>query len=258
MRAIRKKQLTGLLLAAFAVAAVRAGAGLLRWQMLRSLIWKPSPIDPAKPTVVVIDPMIRPLKDYTFLKPACAVADYLEQLAFINIDIIHYSEAGDERVNFSDPVCIIIAGQTAPWSDYEEELMRPVFDFLRETSLPVLGICGGHQLIGQAFDSKVAPMGKKEWGYTRVELLKDDKLFAGLQSPITVFNLHGEELKSLPAGFDKLGTNNNCPLQIIGHRSKPIYGVQFHPELCGNRTESRTILLNFLRIAGLGDCLKAK
>src|SRR5690606_41508119 len=79
---------------------------------------------------------------------------------------------------------------------YDPAVMEPMFRFLRETPLPVFGICGGHQVIAQAFGVRVAPMGYQELGYIEVELLKDDPILEGLDSPISRSEEHTSELQS--------------------------------------------------------------
>ncbi len=235
-----------------AVAVLIWATDFLRWQMVRGLFWGgPSAIAPDRQTVVIIDPMHTPPEQNLIMNPAYCLADFVTQLADVNIDIIHYPQADGTRVMQNNPVCILISGQTAPWTDYDPADLEPMFGFLKETSLPVLGICGGHQVIAQAFGVPVAPMGYQEMGYIEVELVKDDPILQGLDSPITTFNWHGEEVKEMPASFDLLGSSELCPIQIFRHREREIYGVQFHPELSGRKTDGRILLTNFLRRAGV-------
>ncbi len=221
--------------------------------MVRGIFWQPTLIEEEKDTVVIIDPMHTPPEENLIMNPAYCLADYVQQLADVNIDIIHYPEANKERVKKHDPVCVLISGQTAPWTDYSKDVLEPVFDFLRETTLPVLGICGGHQLIAQAYNAPVAPMGYQELGYIQVELLQDDPLFDGLESPISVFSWHSEEIKEVPEEFINLGSTDLCEIQIIRHEEKKIYGVQFHPELRGRKPEGETLMLNFFELADLSS-----
>lgn len=225
---------------------------LLRWQMVRGLFWRPSTIIPGKQTVVIIDPMHSPPEKNLIVNPAYMLADFITQLADVNIDIIHYPQAKRARVEQHAPRCVLISGQTAPWTDYKLLDLEAVFNFVRETETPLFGICGGHQIIAQAFGSPVAPMGFKEQGYTAIELTGiDDPLLEGLQSPLTVFNIHGEEIKEMPAEFELLGSSKRCPIQIMRHRERNISSVQFHPELSGRKPDGIIMLTNFLRRAGV-------
>lgn len=226
-------------------------ADIVRRQMVRGLFWRPKPAVPGKQNIVIIDPMLTPPENNLIINPAYCLADYVMQLADVNIEVIHYPKAGTARVMQYSPTCVLISGLTPAWTRYDLKTMEPVFGFLKETSLPVLGICGGHQVIGRAFGVPVAPMDGRELGYTRVELLQEDPLLEGLESPIIIFNMHHEEVKGLPEGFDLLGSSEICPIQIFRHREKEIYGVQFHPELSGRKPDGKKLLLNFLRRAGV-------
>ena len=226
-------------------------ADLIRFQMIRGLFWRPKKLIPGKQTIVIIDPMMNPASTNFLVNPAYCLADYIMRLADVNIDVIHYPEANKKRVMQHGPACVLISGLVAPWANYDLSLLEPVFDFLKNSSLPILGICGGHQVIARAFGVPVAPMGSHELGYTAVELLDNDPILKGLSSPITVFNWHHEEAKEMPADFDLLGSSKQCPIQIFRHREKKIYGVQFHPELSGRKKDSRKLLINFLTRAGI-------
>jgi hypothetical protein len=91
----------------------------LRWQMVRGLFWRPSAIEPDRQTVVIIDPMHTPPDQNLIMNPAYCLADFVTQLADVNIDIIHYPQADEARVIENNPVCVLISGQTAPWTDYD-------------------------------------------------------------------------------------------------------------------------------------------
>lgn len=246
-----KKTVIWVLIILVAAAVLIWVTDFLRWQMVRGLLWRPTEIAPEKQTVVIIDPMYTPPEENLIMNPAYCLADFVTQLADVNIDIIHYPLADETRVMQNDPVCVLISGQTAPWTDYDPMDLEPAFNFLRETALPVFGVCGGLQIIAQAFGVPVAPMGYQEIGYTEIELTSDDPLLQGLENPITAFNWHGEEVKAMPLDFDLLGSSEKCRVQIMRHREKEIYGVQFHPELSGRKSDGKTILLNFFRQAGV-------
>ncbi len=246
-----KKALFYLLIAIIIITSIIIATDFLRWQMARGIFWRPSEIDPLQATVVIICPMHTPPAENLIMNPAYVLADYIQQLADVNIDIIHYPEADFQRVKKHDPICVFISGQTAPWTDYEQEKLQPIFQFLHRTSLPVLGVCGGHQIIAQAYGVLVAPMGYDELGYIQVELLADDPIFHGLENPITVFSWHSEEAKEMPDNFRLLGSSNLCEIQIFTHDEKKIYGVQFHPEFAGRKPDGKILLTNFLEMAGL-------
>src|SRR3989449_3848017 len=120
--------------------------------------------------------------------------------------------------------------------------------------VPVLGVCLGHQAIGEAFGGKVVQADRLMHGKTCPVVHEDDELFEGIPSPFTAMRYHSlvVERQSLPA--DLLGTawSGNQPnrdeIMAMKHRSYPVYGVQFHPESIGTEHGKR-LLQNFLQVA---------
>ncbi len=119
-----------------------------------------------------------------------------------------------------------------------------------ETQLPLLGVCLGHQSIGQAFGGKVVRAGEIVHGKAGVVNHDDSGVFAGLPSPFNATRYHSliVERESLP---DVLRVNawlENGLIMGLQHRELPIHGVQFHPESI--RTEhGHKLLKNFLNTA---------
>jgi len=123
-------------------------------------------------------------------------------------------------------------------------------DLVRRVDLPFLGICFGHQLIGAAYGSKVVDLGHTVRDFKEVRRLGNDPLFDGLPSLIKVSESHRQILNSVPEGFRNLAESATSSIEAIVHESRPIYGVQFHPERTDEKhPHGRTILQNFLKIA---------
>jgi len=161
--------------------------------------------------------------------------------------VCHYSEFRKEDLRSPDVSSLVTSGNRSLWEDYK--LAEEFAEFrgaLEETSKPVLGICGGHQLIGMLLGGESAPFRPlaegeadpypeyapgyfKEWGFYAVEF-SPDPLFTGFNGPITVTERHFWHLVLLPESLRAIARNRNCPVQAMRHVTKPIYGVQFHPE----------------------------
>ncbi len=164
-----------------------------------------------------------------------------------------------ERVRSLRPSHIILSGQSHPWDQYSPESMAGVFDVIKHASQPILGVCGGHQQIAIAHGAEVGLMGrlepgegyngaKRERGFLAVENIGDG-LFKGLQSEITVWHNHCDEVKELPDGFRATASNETCKIQAMQEKGRRVYGVQFHPELFDEEhPEGRQIVENFLKL----------
>ena len=163
------------------------------------------------------------------------------------------------RVKALRPSHIILSGQSHPWDSYTPDSLAGVFEVIKKASLPVLGVCGGHQQMALAFGAPVGLMerlepgegyegAKRERGYFPVET--DGKgIFKDLPTEITVWHSHCDEVKTLPKGFRRTAANETCPIQAMEHSERPLFGVQFHPELFDEEHPAgRKILENFLKM----------
>jgi GMP synthase-like glutamine amidotransferase len=90
---------------------------------------------------------------------------------------------------------------------------------------------------------------KRERGFYPVKTTGNG-IFEGLLSSITVWHSHCDEVKALPDGFQVTATNETCAIQAMQHNKRPLFGVQFHPELFDDEhPQGRQILENFLNPA---------
>jgi GMP synthase (glutamine-hydrolysing) len=163
-----------------------------------------------------------------------------------------------ERVKSLRPSHIILSGQSHPWANYSPESLAGVFDVIKKAKQPILGVCGGHQQMALAFGAPVDLMGrveqgegyegaKRERGFFPIETTGNG-LFKNLPSSITVWHSHFDEVKELPKGFHRTASNESCPIQAMQHNDRPLFGVQFHPELFDEEhPEGRKIIENFLK-----------
>jgi len=190
-----------------------------------------------------------------------------EQLTGRKCVLLHYSEARREDIERPNVKAILLMARR---KSLDASLDREYFALLRETKIPVIGFCGGHQMIAQAFGGEIERMRPllpdepdphpqyqpgvmKEWGFTKVRLLKSDPLLDGMVESIVVREMHAFQITKLPAEFDTLAATDECPIQVIRHRSRPLYGTQFHPEAYDDQhPDGRKLLENFFRIAGVG------
>ncbi|NVB39190.1 aminodeoxychorismate/anthranilate synthase component II [Pseudenhygromyxa sp. WMMC2535] len=114
-------------------------------------------------------------------------------------------------------------------------------------SIPVLGVCLGHQGIGAAFGARVIRAPAPMHGKTSRVVHAGDGLFAGLPSPLSVMRYHSLILDadSLPAALRVTSRSEDGLIMSVVHREWPIAGVQFHPESIGTE-HGAALLSNFL------------
>jgi GMP synthase (glutamine-hydrolysing) len=118
-----------------------------------------------------------------------------------------------------------------------------------EQPVPTLGLCYGHQLMGHALGGTVGKAGKGEYGLAHLEVRGKSPLFAGLGAQEQVWMSHGDSVLALPPGFTLLARTKDCPVAAMASLSRPLFGLQFHPEVkdtpCGN-----AIFESFLALCG--------
>lgn len=120
--------------------------------------------------------------------------------------------------------------------------------------IPLLGVCLGHQAIGEAFGGKVVRAERLMHGKTTRVSHTGDALFAGIPSPVEVMRYHSLVVaaEGFPADLSVTAWSNDRPegqeIMALRHRRLPIFGVQFHPESVAT-SHGKQILANFLSLA---------
>jgi anthranilate/para-aminobenzoate synthase component II len=203
-----------------------------------------------------------------------------EQLSGEPCLVIHMSQASVALMNDLRPRALLLSGCGTWFRDMDagefwgwEDVVQTCVD------IPTLAFCGSHQLLGFSFNHGIRRLSRVndepmrpllpgepdhgsgsgsyagtfvESGFYPIQKLQDDPLFADLPDPFVVRESHACEIKILPPEFDLLATNENCRYQAIRHRTRPLYGTQFHPEAYTEAyPHGRTLLRNFFRLAGL-------
>ncbi len=114
-----------------------------------------------------------------------------------------------------------------------------------DVNLPILGLCYGHQLLAQLTGSKVEPAACKEYGIAQVQIDKPVGVLEGLSDSEKVWMSHGDTVFAPPKEFEALAHTENCPVAAFRHKTKPIYGLQWHPEVIHTENGTR-MLQNFI------------
>jgi len=150
-----------------------------------------------------------------------------------------------------DPEVTILTGSNFMLSKPDTRMVfQPEMDLVRKLDCPFLGICFGHQLIGAAYGSEVFDLGHTVRESKEIKLIGSDPLFDGLPGSIGVSESHRQALTRVPEGFRHLAESATSQVEAIGHKTRPVYGLQFHPERSDERhPHGRMIVQNFLKLA---------
>ena len=137
---------------------------------------------------------------------------------------------------------IILSGGPASVNDAgAPRCDEKIFDL----GVPILGICYGMQLGCSVLGAKVIGADKREYGRTTLKITDGSDLLENLPDTIQAWASHGDQIGSLSKDFESLATTDNCPFAAVHHKTKPFYGVQFHPEV-SHTPRGTQILRNFL------------
>jgi GMP synthase (glutamine-hydrolysing) len=149
-----------------------------------------------------------------------------------------------EELKEKKPIGIILGGGP---SISESGNSLDYIDNIIDIDVPVLGICLGHQLIAKSFGGEVSTSNTESYAQIEIDILKNNKLFSGISSPMKVWSSHKDEVKTLPSDFEILAKSNICSIEVIKHKKRDIYGIQFHPEV-HHTPKGEFIFKNFYEI----------
>ena len=154
----------------------------------------------------------------------------------------------DEAWALNPQAVLLSPGPCAP---DQAGICRPLIESAR-ADMPILGVCLGHQSIGQAFGGDVVRAKTLMHGKTSPIVHEGRSLFAGLPSPFTATRYHSLAVKreTLPDCLEITAWTEDGEIMGLQHRSRPIHGVQFHPESIATE-HGHAMLANFLDIAGV-------
>jgi len=141
------------------------------------------------------------------------------------------------------PTGIILSG--GPCSVYGENV--PTADPALLDVAPVLGICYGMQLIAHLEGGAVIGGGRREYGRAELQVSEPDALFGGFDAGerVTVWMSHGDHVDVVPDGYVVSARSSTVPIAAMRHESKPVFGVQFHPEV-SHTPRGGELISNFL------------
>ncbi len=122
-------------------------------------------------------------------------------------------------------------------------------DIIKNVSLPILGVCLGHQLIGHLHGGTVTHIEPQHGQPSAIHQIGSSPLFANLPNPFDAMRYHSLVIgkENFPEELTITAETEEGIIMAVEHTSKPLYGVQFHPESIGT-PHGKEIIANFLQI----------
>ena len=193
------------------------------------------------------------------------VVDNGGQWTHLEMRLLKYLKAEVSIIPNSTPVAdladadgVVLSGG-APGSVCDTSSMGNNEAYIDQLKCPILGICAGMQLMCQHFGSDVLPMAVSsgnevdpdahgEFGTVEIKVLEKIGIFRDLPDTMMMGVSHSDEVKKCPPGFRVIGRSDSCGIEAVACESRPLFGVQFHPEVKNSGDEGIEIFRNFLKI----------
>ena len=151
-------------------------------------------------------------------------------------------DIGEDKIKSMSPKGIILSGgPDSVTNTYTPRVPKIVF----ELNIPILGICYGMQTLAEQMGGQVISADQKEFGYAELKINNESVLFSDLQKSLNVWMSHGDQVQDLPDDFELVASTETAPIAAMQHNSKPIYALQFHPEVT-HTEDGKVVLDNFI------------
>ena len=158
-------------------------------------------------------------------------------------EIIPFNNIDSYLKNKTPKGMILSGGPASVRSKMSPKISREILN----KKIPILGICYGQQVLCHCLGGKIEKSKKREFGRTKIRVLKKSKLFQGIykKKENYVWMSHGDRVTKLPSGFKVIADSKDSPYAAIANETRNYYGLQFHPEVT-HTTDGKKILKNFV------------
>lgn len=219
-------------------------------------------------------------KDYYDNGPAFKGKVCMEKASGERCLVVPYQEVNHNLIREFHPRAIVMGGFGGYFESYKVKDFYPMNDLFHKADIPILAICGSHQIMGYCFNKDIRKLkelkdepirrlapgeefphvakGRADYdmsgffvadGFFPIERIKADPIFEGLPKRMMLKCSHYCEVKQLPDKFELLAKSGHSPIEAMRHKEKPIYSLQFHPEYYAEPyMDGATILENFAAI----------
>jgi GMP synthase (glutamine-hydrolysing) len=148
----------------------------------------------------------------------------------------------EDKIKSMSPKGIILSGgPDSVTNTFTPRVPKIVFDL----NIPILGICYGMQTLAEQMGGQVISADQKEFGYAELKINNESVLFSDLENSLNVWMSHGDQVQDLPDDFELVASTETAPIAAMQHNSKPIYALQFHPEVT-HTEDGKVVLDNFI------------
>ncbi|MCD5425729.1 MAG: GMP synthase subunit A [Methanosarcinaceae archaeon] len=124
-------------------------------------------------------------------------------------------------------------------------------EYVREIKVPILGICLGHQLIAKTYGGEIGKGNHGGYASVNVKVIEENDILKGIGPDISVWSSHADEVLRLPNDFIQLARSDICEIEAMKHKNRPLYGVQWHPEVVQTKS-GESLFMNFFKVCE--DC----
>lgn len=168
--------------------------------------------------------------------------------------VVRNDQLSPEQALGRRPAAIVVS--PGPCTPREAGISVPLIRAAAEAGVPLLGVCLGHQAIGEAFGAEVVRADRLMHGKTSEVIHDQQDLFVGLPTPLSVMRYHSLVIRpdsvtpELAVTAWTADRAEGEEIMAVRHRSAPIWGVQFHPESVAT-SEGKRMLANFLHLADI-------
>jgi anthranilate synthase component II len=174
---------------------------------------------------------------------------YLNQLG-AEVEVVRNDALSVDAAMARQPAAILLS--PGPCTPNEAGICLGLIAAAAAAQVPLMGVCLGHQSLGQAFGGNVVRAAKVMHGKTSLIEHDGRGLFAGLPSPFTATRYHSliVERDTLPDCLEVTAQTADGTIMGLQHKTLPLHGVQFHPESIATQ-HGHALLANFMRISGI-------
>lgn len=128
---------------------------------------------------------------------------------------------------------------------YYDSIYYSEIELIKRVTKPILGICEGYELIAHTYGSEIKKLEYKRTGVRRLDILNEkSELVRGIDN-LTVYEAHRFAIAKVPDEFEAIAESESG-IEIMKHKTKKVFGFQFHPEVTTEHNTGKEVLMNLI------------